>query len=106
MFGVFIDYDGHKLSVGRPLTLLLGLKYKHIVTLKRTYITLAAFWVLSSVTALCVFFFVSIELYCTVVWQRLICCLTLLASLLLLRMGCLWFVKDGFFVDTHLRKLS
>ena len=39
MFGVFIDYDGHKLSVDRPLTLLLELKYKHIVALKRTYLT-------------------------------------------------------------------
>ena len=40
------------ISVDRFLALLLGLRYKHTVTLKRTYITLAAFWVLSIVTAL------------------------------------------------------
>ena len=41
------------ISVDRLLALLLGLRYKRIVTLKRTYIIVAAVWVLSGVAALC-----------------------------------------------------
>ena len=41
------------ISVDRLLALLLGLRYRQTVTLKRTYIMLAAFWVLSSLTGLC-----------------------------------------------------
>ncbi|XP_022810108.1 melanocyte-stimulating hormone receptor-like [Stylophora pistillata] len=41
------------ISVDRLLALLLGLKYQQIVTLKRTYISLAVVWVLSSAAALC-----------------------------------------------------
>ena len=41
------------ISVDRLLALLLGLKYRQTVTLKRTYIMVAAFWVLSSLTGLC-----------------------------------------------------
>ena len=41
------------ISVDRLLALLLGLRYRHIVTLKRTYIVVVTFWVLSSVAALC-----------------------------------------------------
>ena len=41
------------ISVDRLLALLLGLKYRQIVTLKRTYIIVVTFWVLSSVAALC-----------------------------------------------------
>ena len=37
----------------RLLALLLGLRYKQIVTLKRTYITVVTFWVVSVVAALC-----------------------------------------------------
>ena len=33
------------ISVDRPLALLLGLRYKQIVTLKRTYIIVTTFWV-------------------------------------------------------------
>ena len=40
------------ISVDRLLALLLGLKYRQIVTLKRTYIIVVTFWVLSSVAAL------------------------------------------------------
>ncbi|XP_078352312.1 melanocyte-stimulating hormone receptor-like [Oculina patagonica] len=39
------------ISVDRLLALLLGLRYKQIVTLKRTYITLTAFWVASILAA-------------------------------------------------------
>ena len=41
------------ISVDRLLALLLGLRYKQIVTLKRTYIIVAAVWVASSVAAIC-----------------------------------------------------
>ena len=41
------------ISVDRLLALLLGLRYRVLVTLKRTYIILATFWVLSGFTAIC-----------------------------------------------------
>ena len=41
------------ISVDRLLALLLGLRYKQVVTLKRTYIFVATFWVVSGVAALC-----------------------------------------------------
>ena len=41
------------ISVDRLLALLLGLRYKQIVTLKRTYIIVAAVWVASGVAAIC-----------------------------------------------------
>ena len=41
------------ISVDRLLALLLGLRYRQIVTLKRTYIVVVTFWVQSSVAALC-----------------------------------------------------
>ena len=41
------------ISVDRLLALSLGLRYRHIVTLKRTYTVVVTFWVLSSVAALC-----------------------------------------------------
>ena len=41
------------ISVDRLLALLLGLRYRQTVTLKRTYIMIAAFWILSSLTGLC-----------------------------------------------------
>ena len=44
------------ISVDRLLALLLGLRYRQTVTLKRTYIMVAAFWVLSSLTGLCCIF--------------------------------------------------
>ena len=36
------------ISVDRLLALMLGLRYRHIVTLKRTYLVVAIFWVFSS----------------------------------------------------------
>ena len=44
------------ISVDRLLALLLGLRYKKIVTLKRIYITIASFWVLCLVASLCTIF--------------------------------------------------
>ena len=41
------------ISVDRHLALLLGLRYKQIVTLKRTYIIVATIWILSLVSSLC-----------------------------------------------------
>ena len=40
------------ISVDRLLAMLLGLRYKEIVTLRRTYIILAIFWVVSLVSGL------------------------------------------------------
>ena len=44
------------ISVDRLLAILLGLRYRQIVTLKRTYIILANFWVLSLVASLSTIF--------------------------------------------------
>ena len=44
------------ISVDRLLALLLGLRYKKIVTLKRIYIIIASFWVLCLVASLCTIF--------------------------------------------------
>ena len=39
------------ISVDRLLALLLGLRYKHVVTLKRTYVFVIIIWVVATVTA-------------------------------------------------------
>ena len=44
------------ISVDRLLALLLGLRYTHTVTLKRTYLIVAIFWVFSSFSGLLYFF--------------------------------------------------
>ena len=41
------------ISVDRFLALLLGLRYRQVVTLKRTYMIVATFWIVSGVAALC-----------------------------------------------------
>ena len=41
------------LSVDRLLALVLGLRYRQVVTLRRTYLIVAAMWILSIVFALC-----------------------------------------------------
>ena len=41
------------ISVDRLLALLLGLRYRQVVTLNRTYMIVATFWVASCVAALC-----------------------------------------------------
>ena len=45
------------ISVDRLLALLLGLRYKQIVTLKPTYIIVTTFWVFTLVTSLCGIFY-------------------------------------------------
>ena len=45
------------ISVDRLLALLLGLRYKQIVTLKRTYIIVTTFWVFTLVTSSCGIFY-------------------------------------------------
>ena len=45
------------ISVDRLLALLLGLRYKQIVTLKRTYIIVTTFWVFNLVASLSGFFY-------------------------------------------------
>ena len=44
------------MSVDRLLALLLGLRYKQIVTLKRTYIIVTTFWAFIIVASLCAIF--------------------------------------------------
>ena len=44
------------ISVDRLLALLLGLRYKQIVTLKRTYIIVTTFWIFALVASLSEFF--------------------------------------------------
>ena len=44
------------ISVDRLISLLSGLRYKEIVTLKRIYIIIASFWVLCLVASLCTIF--------------------------------------------------
>ena len=48
------------ISVDRLLALMLGLRYKQIVTLKRTYIIVTTFWVFNIVASLCGIFYPSI----------------------------------------------
>ena len=51
------------ISVDRLLALLLGLRYKQIVTLKRTYIIVTTFWVFTLVASLSGFFLSPYNLY-------------------------------------------
>ena len=52
------------ICMDRLLALLLGLRYKQIVTLKRTYIIVTTFWVLL-LSPLYVQFFISLQSFCT-----------------------------------------
>ena len=66
-------------SVDRLLALLLGLRYKQIVTLKRTYLIVTTFWVFNLVASLCGFFdHRIIVLYSSLVIS--VCLVILLAS--------------------------
>ena len=47
---MFIDYCRNVFSVDRLLALLLGLRYRQVVTLKRTYVIVITLWVLSGVS--------------------------------------------------------
>ena len=53
------------ISVDRLLALLLGLRYRQVVTLKRTYIVVAIFWLISGVAALCYILDLLITLWCS-----------------------------------------
>ena len=55
------------ISVDRLLAMLLGLRYKEIVTLRRTYIILAIFWVLSLVVGLFFHLNYRITFWCTLI---------------------------------------
>ena len=56
------------ISVDRLLALLLGLRYKQIVTLKRTYINVAITWVSTLVASSCTFF----DYRITVLFDRIV----------------------------------
>lgn len=51
MWTVFINVDGHERGQ-TSCPVFLGLRYRQVVTLKRTYIIVAIFWVLSGVGSL------------------------------------------------------
>ena len=51
------------ISVDRLLALLLGLRYKQIVTLKRTYIIVTTFWVFTLVASSCGIFYCRINFW-------------------------------------------
>ena len=51
MFSVFNLLTLTAISVDRLLALLLGLRYRQVVTLKRTYMIVGALWVVSCVAA-------------------------------------------------------
>ena len=55
------------ISVDRLLALLLGLRYKHVVTLKRTYVIVIIFWVVSTVESTMYFWNQLILNWCTVI---------------------------------------
>ena len=54
------------ISVDRLVALLLGLRYRQVVSLKRTYMIVATFWVVSGVAALCSIFDPGITCYTVV----------------------------------------
>ena len=63
------------ISVDRLLALLLGLRYKHVVTLKRTYVIVITFWVLPTVSATMYFWNLLIIQRCMILFVSL-CLLT------------------------------
>ena len=65
------------ISVDRLLALLLGLRYKQIVTLKRTYIIVTTFWVFTLVASSCGIFYRRIIFW----YRRLVISFCLVISL-------------------------
>ena len=65
------------ISLDRLLALMLGLRYKQIVTLKRTYIIVTTFWVFTLVASLCGIFYRRIILF----YSRLVTSFCLIISL-------------------------
>jgi len=55
------------ISVDRLLALLLGLRYKQVVTLKRTYVIVVSFWVLCTVFSAMWFWSSVITLWCGII---------------------------------------
>ena len=55
------------ISVDRLLALLLGLRYRQVVTLKRTYVIVVTFWIVSTVFSLTYFFTIRISFWYTVI---------------------------------------
>ena len=67
------------ISVDRLLAMLLGLRYKEIVTLRRTYIILAIFWFVSLFAGLFLLLNYTITIWCTFIIS-LFCLVTSTAS--------------------------
>ena len=67
------------ISVDRLLAMLLGLRYKEIVTLRRTYIILAIFWFVSLFAGLFLLLNYTITIFCTFIIS-LFCLVTSTAS--------------------------
>jgi len=67
------------ISVDRLLTLLLGLRYRQVATLKRTYAILITFWVVSTALTLICFWNLSITLWSSVL-VVLLCLVTSIIS--------------------------
>ena len=67
------------ISVDRLLAMLLGLRYKEIVTLRRTYIILAIFWFVSLFAGLFLLLSYTITIWCTFIIS-LFCLVTSTAS--------------------------
>ena len=67
------------ISVDRLLAMLLGLRYKEIVTLRRTYIILAIFWFVSLFAGLFLLLNYTITILCTFIIS-LFCLVTSTAS--------------------------
>ena len=63
------------ISVDRLLALLLGLRYRQVVTLKRTYVIVFTLWVLPVVFSAILFWFLLISLWYAVIYTTL--CLTI-----------------------------
>ena len=77
-------------SVDRLIALLLGLRYKQVVTLKRTYVTVITFWIVSIVfPAMQVFNFLVTAWYITIAIS-----LSLLVSIY-------WYTKIFFTLRHH-----
>ena len=71
------------ISVDRLLALLLGLRYRQIVTLKRTSIITTTFWIVSVVAALCYILDhrITLSFGCTVITSCLVISITLYSKI-------------------------
>ena len=67
------------ISVDRLLVLLLGLRYRQVVTLRRTFITVIALWILSIVGACTIFWNRRITSWCLCIGTALCLAMTIVA---------------------------